>query len=170
MIEQNVQVVRCQDERLWVQVGSQTGCTACEDGRGCGAGVFSRLLRRKPLVLELPRNGLDIDAGQMMTLAIPERVYLSLVFGSYGWPLLAALAGASVGYAVVEGLQLPPALLDAGTLLTGLACGALALRLNASRLWPRRLENDLQSVVYYPAANPNMCSRKGPQMTAEGGK
>jgi len=32
MIEQNVQVVRCSDERMWVRMGSQSGCTVCDSG------------------------------------------------------------------------------------------------------------------------------------------
>jgi sigma-E factor negative regulatory protein RseC len=108
MIEQNVQVVRCLNERLWVRMGSQAGCTACDNGQGCGAGLFAKLLQRKPLVIELDRNGLDVEAGQMVTLAFPEQVYLKLVLASYGWPLLSALAGAFAGHGLGRWLQLSP--------------------------------------------------------------
>ena len=94
MIEQNVQVVRCQEKRVWVRLGSQTGCTACDNGNGCGAGIFAKLLQRKPVILELAQNDMSVEPGQMVTLAFSEQVYLKLVFASYGWPLLAALAGA----------------------------------------------------------------------------
>ena len=94
MIEQNVQVVRCGDEKVWVRMGSQSGCTACDNGQGCGAGVFAKLLRRKPVVIEVAQKGLIAEPGQMVTLAFPERIYVRLVLASYAWPLLAALAGA----------------------------------------------------------------------------
>ncbi len=161
MIEQNVKVLRCQDDRLWVQMGSQSGCSACEDGKGCGAGVFSRLLRRKPVVLELPRNELEIRAGQMVTLAIPEKAFISLVFGSYGWPLLAALAGGSAGNSMFTHWQAGPVFIDMGTLVFAVCCGYLALRFYAGRYRASGLRSNLQSLVYYPAANPNMCIRNG---------
>jgi len=65
-------------------MGSQSGCTACDDGRGCGAGLFAKLLRRKPVVLELARNDIDVEAGQMLTLAVPEQLFMRLVLASYG--------------------------------------------------------------------------------------
>ena len=90
MIEQNVQVVRCSNSRMWVRMGSQSGCTACDNGNGCGAGVFAKLLQTKPVVMELACNDENIRVGQMVTLGFPEQVYLKLVFSHYGWPLLAA--------------------------------------------------------------------------------
>ncbi len=92
MIEQNVQVLRCDGESLCVRMGSQPGCTACDNGKGCGAGLFASLIRHKPVVLELARNGLDVEAGQMLTIAFPEQVYMKMVLVCYGWPLMAALA------------------------------------------------------------------------------
>ena len=123
MIEQNVQVLRCENERLWVRMGSRSGCTACDNGKGCGAGLFAKLIRNKPVILELPRNNLEVESGQMLTLAVPEQIYLKLVFASYGWPLLAALGGAFAGYSLAAWLQLSPVLVDAATLVGGiLAC------------------------------------------------
>ena len=72
MIEQNVQVLRCSNEKLWVRMGSQSGCTACDSGKGCGAGLFAKLLQRKPVTLELARKDLEVKVGQMLTLAFPE--------------------------------------------------------------------------------------------------
>ena len=36
-----------------VRVGGQSGCAACDAGKGCGAGLFGKLLRRNPVELEL---------------------------------------------------------------------------------------------------------------------
>jgi len=98
MIEQNVRVLRCQGERMWIRMGSQSGCTACDNGKGCGAGLFAKLLQRKPVEIELARSDLSIEAGQMLTLAFPEQVYIKLVLASYGWPLLAALLPHMAGH------------------------------------------------------------------------
>ena len=119
MIEQNVHVLQCNVERVWVRMGSQTGCTACDKGQGCGAGLFAKLLRRKPVVLELARNDVDVEAGQMLTLAFPEQLFMKLVLTSYGWPLLAALAGAYAGFVAGSELQLGSQMTDVLTLVAG---------------------------------------------------
>lgn len=158
MIEQNVQVVRCQDERLWVRMGLQSGCTACDNGQGCGAGLFAKLLQRKPVVIELERKGLDVEVGQMVTLAFPEQVYLKLVLASYGWPLLAALAGAFAGHGIGSWLQLGPAWIDMATLGCGLLGGAYLMRVMKGRKYPDMALESLHMAVCYPAETPNICS------------
>ena len=163
MIEQNVQVMRCQDKRIWVRLGSQTGCTACDNGNGCGAGVFAKLLQRKPVVLELERNDMSVEPGQMVTLAFSEQVYLKLVLASYGWPLLAALAGAFAGHGLGTWLAVGPALIDVAALSGGLLAGGLLMRLIKNRRNTTDVLNSLQTTVYYPSATPNMCSRNEPE-------
>ena len=158
MIEQNVQVVRCQDERLWVRMGIQSGCTACDNGQGCGAGLFAKLLQRKPVVIELDRKGLDVEVGQMVTLAFPEKIYLKLVLASYGWPLIAALAGAFVGYGLGSWLQLDPVLIDVATLGCGLLAGAYLMRVFKDRNNSKMVLNSLHMTICYPAVTPDMCN------------
>lgn len=161
MIEQNVQVVRCQDDRLWVRLGSQSGCTACDNGNGCGAGLFARLLQRKPVVLELKRNDLSVKAGQMLTLAFPEQVYLKLIFASYGWPLLAALAGAFAGLGLGMWLQLGLAQVDILTLFAGLLAGGFVMRMIRTKTNTDTILNALDTAIYFPSDTPNMCTRGG---------
>jgi len=164
MIEQNVQVVRCGDEHIWVRLGSQTGCTACDNGNGCGAGVFAKLLQRKPVVIELARNDISVEPGQMVTLAFPEQVYIKLVTTSYGWPLLAALAGAIAGHGLGVWLQFGPVMIDAGTLVFGLLAGGFAMRLIKNRKNADTVLNSLHMTVYYPSATPNMCKRSAEEL------
>lgn len=166
MIEQNVQVVSCRGERIWVRLGSQTGCSACDNGNGCGAGLFAKLLQRKPAILELARNDMDVAPGQMVTLAFPEQVYIKLVFASYGWPLLAALAGAFAGFGLGTWLKFGPVLIDVGTLSGGLLAGIFVMRFIKSRRNTDAVLNSLHTTVYYPSTTPNMCtstpSRRSP--------
>jgi sigma-E factor negative regulatory protein RseC len=165
MIEQNVQVVACRGERIWVRLGSQSGCTACDNGNGCGAGVFAKLLQRKPVVLELEQNELSVKPGQMVTLAFPEQVYMKLVFASYGWPLLAALVGAFAGHGLGEWLQLGPGLIDIVTLSAGLLAGGFTMRFIKGRGDTGTVLRSLNTMVYYPAETPDMCNSavKDPQ-------
>ncbi len=158
VIEQNVQVVSCQDELLRVRLGSQSGCTACDNGNGCGAGLFAKLLQRKTVVLELARNGINIKPGQMVTLAFPEQVYMRLILAYYGWPLLAALAGAFAGYGLGSWFQFGFVMLDLMTLSGGLLTGGFVLRLLKSRTNADTVLNLLQTTVCYSSATPNMCN------------
>ncbi len=159
MIEQNVQVVRCHGDRFWVRLGSLSGCTACDNGNGCGAGVFAKLLQRKPVIIELARNDLCIEPGQMVTLSFPEKIYMKLVLASYGWPLLAALAGALAGHELGLWLQFGPTLIDAVTLSGGLLACGLLVRLLKNQINASVVLNSLRTTVYYPSTTPNMCSR-----------
>ena len=158
MIEQNVQVVRCSNSRMWVRMGSQTGCTACENGNGCGAGVFAKLLQTKPVVMELACNDENIRAGQMVTLGFPEQVYLKLVFSHYGWPLLVAIAGAFVGFRFAQWWQFGPAMIDLTTLLSALIAGGFCLRRVTKRYSAHEYLKSLQATVYIPSKTPNMCN------------
>jgi sigma-E factor negative regulatory protein RseC len=160
MIEQNVQVLRFDDDHLWVRMGAQTGCSACDNGQGCGAGLFAKLIRKKPVILELPRDGLKVEAGQMLTLAFPERVFVKMVFTSYGSPLLAAIAGAFAGHGLAGWLNLGAGLTDATTLFGGILAAWLILRV-ARRLGNANiLLNSLETSVYFPSTTPNICAGK----------
>jgi len=161
MIEQNVQVVRCDDERIWVRMGSQVGCPACDSGKGCGAGVFSRLLQRKPVTMELARNEMNIRVGQMVTLAFPERVYLNMVLTYFGWPLVSALIGAFAGFGFGSWLQFSALMLDFSTLAGGLSAGGLAMYTLRTRKAAGTVLDAMQVAVFYPSSTPNMCSGSG---------
>jgi len=143
-------------------MGSQSGCTACDNGKGCGAGLFAKLLQRKPVEIELARNDLSIEAGQMLTLAFPEQVYIKLVLASYGWPLLAALSGAFLGHSMSVWLQFGPGLIDVCTLVGALLVGGLIMRLIRSRTDSDTIFKSLQTTLYYPSVTPNMCNMSAP--------
>lgn len=159
MIEQNVQIVSCENKTVWVRVGSQSGCTACDNGQGCGAGVFAKLLQRKPVVLELPRHGEDLKVGQMATLSFPEQLYLKLVLANYGWPLLATLAGGWAGFALTNQF-FAGFLLDAITLVSGLVVAALVIRWIRRRGTPDRVLNEMRMAVCKPSAYPGTCNKE----------
>jgi len=158
MIEQNVQVVRCNEQRIFVRMGSQSGCSACDNGHGCGAGVFARLLQRKPAIIELARRDIDVRPGQMVTLAFSEQVYLKVVLAYYGWPLVAGLIGAFAGYSLGARLQFGALALDAFTLLGGMLAGGMAMRFLKRQKNTDAVLDALQMAVYYPSATPDMCN------------
>lgn len=158
MIEQNVQVLRCESERFWVRMGAQSGCTACDNGKGCGAGLFAKLIRSKPVILELPQKDMKVEAGQMLTLAFPEQVYMKLVFASYGWPLLSALVGAYAGYTLGAWLKFSPLMIDAATLVGGVLFAWLSLRFFGRRKSAETILNSLDMTICHSSNTPNMCN------------
>ena len=165
MIEQNVQVVRCSDNRMWVRVGSQSGCSACDNGNGCGAGVFAKLLQSKPLIMELARSDVSIRPGQMVTLGFPEQVYLKLIFAYYGWPLLASLVGGFAAYRFGVWAAFSAEMLDLATLLGGLLAGGLLLRSLRKGNSASTILSSLQTTVYIPSATTSMCGTEVKEFT-----
>ena len=99
MIEQQAQVVRVRNKQVFVRVGADSGCIACDQGKGCGAGIFGKLLNRKPVTLSF-RNDCDARVGQAVMVGVSEAAFLRLVFRFYGIPLLAGLAGAAIGHQI----------------------------------------------------------------------
>lgn len=157
MIEQNVQVLRCESERFWVRMGAQSGCTACDNGKGCGAGLFAKLIRNKPVVLELARKDMKVEAGQMLTLAFPERVYLKLVFASYGWPLISALLGAFTGHGLGVWLQFSPLMTDAVTLAGGVLLAWLCVSFFRHRTSANTIMNSMDMTICHTSNQTDMC-------------
>lgn len=132
MIEQQGRVESVDGKHAWVRVGGRSGCAECDAGRGCGAGVFARLLKRDSLLVKVPIHP-GLAAGSAVLLGIPEAAYLTLVMRIYGLPLLAALAGAFVGHQAAAVLGADPTLLDAATLSGGILAAILVFRFGTAR-------------------------------------
>jgi len=132
MIEQQGEVVASRDGQAQVRLGSRAGCAACDAGRGCGAGIFGRLLRRRPVVLTLD-NAVGARRGQAVVVGLPESWLLALVARFYLYPLLAGLVGASLGHYVSGRFQPGIAVTDAASLLTALLAGSAVVWRN--RKW-----------------------------------
>jgi len=135
MIEQQGQVVSASREIVAVRLGGTSGCPACNAGRGCGAGIFGRLLNRKPVILNLS-NGLDSPVGQAVVVGLPESLLLRLVLRLYLFPLLAGLAGAVLGHYIAGSNGASDVLVDVAALFGAVLAGAVVLA------WNRRRENE----------------------------
>lgn len=132
MIEQQGKVVDAEGGRISVRLGASTGCSACDAGKGCGAGVFGRLLRRKPVVLDF-ENAVDAAPGQAVVVGLPESLFLALVRRLYLYPLLGGLAGAVAGHLAAASLGWPAGATDLAALVTGLVAATLVIRLGRRR-------------------------------------
>jgi sigma-E factor negative regulatory protein RseC len=152
MIEQQGLVVAVSGEIASVRLGGKSACAACNAGKGCGAGIFGRLLKRKPVVLEL-QNGPGARTGQSVIVGLPEALFLRLVFNFYLFPLVAGLAGAAIGHYVSVKLQVDSAASDGLALLGAVLAGVLALMWKQRRIgrqpgeFPRKITVHLLRVV-----------------------
>ena len=135
MLEQQGRVIAAAAGRISVRLGGRSGCAACDAGRGCGAGVFGRLLRRRPLELEF-ENHLDAHVGEAVVVGVPEAWFLRLTARFYLIPLLAGLAGAALGTYLSLVMQADAALRDLVALATAVAAGALAAAVGRRRARP----------------------------------
>lgn len=131
-----------------VRLGRSSNCARCDAGKGCGAGVFGRLLKRKPVTLDLD-NTVNALPGQPVMVGIPETVFLRMVARLYLLPLLAGLAGAVSGHYLSVVGQLSPGASDALTLLAGLVSGAvmMAWKHSDDREFPVSLVVHLSRVI-----------------------
>ena len=132
MIEQQGQVITSSDEFVNVRIGGASGCPACDAGKGCGAGIFGRLVGRKPTVLELSKE-FEVKVGQIVIVGLPESVFLLLVMRLYLLQLLSGLAGAVIGHYIASSLGATSAQTDVSALLVTVLAASLAVVWNRNR-------------------------------------
>jgi len=125
MIEQQGRVVAERDGRAFVELGGRPECAACAAGRGCGAGVFGRLLRQRRVVLPLD-NRLSAKPGQAVVVGLSEAWFLRLAARFYLHPLLAGLVGGVFGHYLASMIRSAAPVIDSMTLLAALLAGAAA--------------------------------------------
>jgi sigma-E factor negative regulatory protein RseC len=156
MIEQQGQVIAVSGDLVSVRLGGSSGCPACDAGKGCGAGIFGRMLQRKPAVLEL-ENTLDVSAGQAVVVGLPESLFLRFVFHLYLTPLLAGLAGAALGHYFSIRAGAGPAVADGWSLFGAITAALLALG------WSRKRSREFPNAIAVhllrgaDPANSNQC-------------
>ena len=127
MIEQQGKVIAAEAGQISVRLGASTGCSACDAGKGCGAGVFGRLLQRKPVTLDF-ENSIGAQPGQAVMVGLPEALFMTLVMRLYAWPILAGLTGAVLGYLVANGLGADRWVSDVASLSGGVIAAAQVMR------------------------------------------
>lgn len=140
MIEQQGRVVSLEAGRASITFETVSGCPACDAGKGCGAGVFGRLTRRKPMLLVLDGQS-GLEPGQAVIVGIPETLFLRLLLQLYLAPVLAGLAGAGLGHYLAVLLSLQGLAQDLFA-LTG------ALILAVATLHSQRTSKDRAAVDY----------------------
>ena len=159
VIEQQGLVVAARGGTVRVRVGPTTGCSACDSGAGCGAGIFAGLLARKPTEFTLADH-LNLSAGQPVMVGIPASTVLVMVILMYGLPLLAGLTGAGLGHGLAAHQAWSATLQDIMALVTGLGAGAVVLMLCRPRMHQLASRAELQviGVINRSSSNSLACS------------
>jgi sigma-E factor negative regulatory protein RseC len=119
-------------------------CQQCLSGKGCGAGVFSRLFSRRSAELNLKHvDGLEV--GQVVQVGVDEAELLRVASQLYGLPLMAFILAA------VATASLVPAgwVEDVLSLGLGLFAAVVAVWVTSRMGW-NRLNPDLK-VLSSPA-------------------
>ena len=121
-----------------VEVESVVVCERCESGRGCGAGLMGRQAGEKRVEAIVAKN-LDLQSGDLVSIALEPRHILRAALVVYGSPLLGAVLAAIVAFSM--GLGEAEAVLAA---LVGLLAGILVAKV---RLQNTRCLRDFTPMV-----------------------
>lgn len=98
MIEQHGRVERLDGESAWV-ICRPAACRVCDEGRGCGAGIFARLFA-SGAVRFCVSNRLGARPGERVIMGLDERGLLAAAFRLYGLPVAGLLLGSLLGVLV----------------------------------------------------------------------
>lgn len=143
MSDSEAVVARLEGEDAWLEVCKPSACGSCESAEACGSGRTKRLQR--------VHNTIGACVGDTVIVSVADGAVLKAALWSYLMPLLAALAGAGAGTALVG---------DLGALvgtLSGLAAGIALLRVVGARLAAAReplLAMRIKSAVVQLHRNP----------------
>jgi sigma-E factor negative regulatory protein RseC len=160
MIEQQGRVMSVSPGRATILLGGSSGCASCDEGKGCGAGIFGRLIRRKPMTLQID-NDRPLLPGQAVMVGIPETFFLRLLARFYLLPLLACLLGAVLGHSLALVWQLNGPGQDLSALLVALFFGAVTLFISRAENHGQAGENLVQ-IVGYPASQAGQLCQVNP--------
>lgn len=113
--------------RAVVEIAASLRCARCAAGKGCGAGLLGG--DAKPRKVDaLISGGMDVRAGDEVTIELAPDNLLRAATIVYGLPLIGAIGGAGIAFLFESGDLWP-----AGLALAGIASGMTAARLRLRR-------------------------------------
>ena len=87
MIEQQVTVIACDDNTVWLEAERQSTCSQCQLKQGCGTGLLANHVGKRFSRISVNKT-FDVTIGQQVRLAIPEQSLLQGTFVMYIMPLV----------------------------------------------------------------------------------
>ena len=96
MLEENAQVVRVDDDNVWVETQRRSTCASCAAEKGCGTATLAKVLgERRTLVRVLSDQPLSV--GDQVVIGIREQALVRGSLAVYAVPVLLLLVGGIVG-------------------------------------------------------------------------
>ena len=86
--------------RAVVEVKVAATCPRCASGKGCGAGIFTASGSAAQPVEASVREGLILSEGDVVEISLAPDNLLQAAIIVYGLPMLGAIAGATLAYAL----------------------------------------------------------------------
>ena len=95
MLTEKARVIRRDGKRVELELLRANACGGCELSQGCGTGALGRLLgkRSRSLVIE---TDADCQAGEEVSLDMPESTLVKTSLLLYGLPLLGLVLAAAI--------------------------------------------------------------------------
>ena len=160
MLEQQGRILEQVGGLATIRMGPVAGCPTCAAGKGCGAGIFGRLLQRNAVLLKL-ENSTDAKPGDVVIVGIPEGPFLSLVLRLYLRPLLMGLAGAVLGNYFATRMTNQSGIIDGFSLLLGFVAAGLGVAWSrSSGAEPNELVTGRQLQLLAKVKSHSECSAK----------
>lgn len=101
LIEHQARVVAVDGDDAWVEAERTSACGGCSAGDACGVSALSKIIRLPSARLRVPRRlnggGSALEAGDEVTVAVPEATLRLAALWAYLLPLVLLLLGASAG-------------------------------------------------------------------------
>ena len=102
MIEQTAKVLRSENDKIFVEVNSQSSCSSCSAKAGCGKSLLDNVFRKKPLNISV-ENTLGAKVNDNVIVGLNESALLQVSFYLYLLPLLSMLLAAIVAVYLMPG-------------------------------------------------------------------
>lgn len=142
------EVVAVDGETARIRLAPASSCQRCLSGKGCGAGVFSRLFARRTVELAVD-NTIGATPGQRLLVGVTTVALTRVAARLYGAPVLAFVAGVLLVTGFMPLQSTGQGLDDAIVLLAGVAAAA------ASFAWlARRPFDGIEPVLRAVACRP----------------
>ena len=139
MVEESAQVVKVEDEVVWVQAIQQSACGSCQAQKGCGHSLLAKV-GQKAIELPVARNGVEVSEHDQVIIGVPEEAILRSSLLMYGFPLAVMIAAALIASLVgaAEGIVILSSFI---ALITGfIGVSIFAKSLNFALWHPRLLK------------------------------
>ena len=140
MITEQAIVIRCNGNRVEVELRRESACAHCDLVQGCGTGALSRLLgrRARPLMIETSQ---PLNPGDHLILELSEAALVKSSLLVYGLPLLGMLLAGLLTSALAELPEWQVAIATAVGFMAGFKLATtLSKRMNPDLLSPRIIE------------------------------